>query len=230
MFSIFVYPFPPISYFGNSLVFLFFCDKWPSMSVQWEKVHAWRINISNWVKLICLQTFLRNICRAKSKSNSKPWPWNIEYASPARRLCQVCQPPMSQCQNVRSPTEVELPTWGCVPLEEASNRPGAHLPYCIALSVIYCICVFCILPSCNALSDPLFCFAINMGAFFSAAWMGPGNHSPMPQRSLYIINGCQDHPAHLISVFQFFTFLTSNCYSGSGTLQTLQAPTPTSLQ
>ena len=105
-----------------------FCDKWPSMSVQWEKVHAWRINISNWVKLICLQTFLRNICRGKSKSNSKPWPWNIEYASPARRLCQVCQPPRSQCQNVRSPTEVELPTWGCVPL---GRPPTDQVPTCL---------------------------------------------------------------------------------------------------
>ena len=144
-----------------------FCDKWPSMSVQWEKVHAWRINISNWVKLICLQTFLRNICRAKSKSNSKPWPWNIEYASPARRLCQVCQPPnvpMSECQ---------IPNWGRTSdlrlraTWEASNRPGAHLPYCIALSAISCICVFCILPSCNSLSDPLFFI---WECFFSTAW------------------------------------------------------------
>ena len=185
-----------------------FCDKWPSMSVQWEKVHAWRINISNWVKLICLQTFLRNICRAKSKSNSKPWPWNIEYASPARRLCQVCQPPMSQCQNVRSPTEVELPTWGCVPLEEASNRPGAHLPYCIALSAISCVFVYlCILYFALMQSSlwSTFLLCKKYESVFSQLLDGP-SHSPMPHRSIYIINGCHDHPAHWISVFPIFHF------------------------
>ena len=82
-----------------------------------------------------------------------------------------------------------------------------HCPLCDFLYL--CILYFAFM-QCSLWSTFLLCNKYE--SVFSQLLDGPWKRL---SHASEIINGCQN--IHLISVFQFFTFLTSNCYSGSGT-------------
>ena len=153
--------------------------------------------------------------RVKAIENLDPEPQSIHHLPAGCAKCASRQ--MSLCQNVlmsdpqlRSNFRLEA---ACDLGGLQQTRCPPALLQCPLCDFLYLCILYFAFMQCSLWSTFLLCN--KYVSVFSQLLDGPGNHSPMPQRSIYIRNGCQT--TLLISVFQFFTFLTSNCHSGSGT-------------